>query len=521
MLLTRRSGRFAITAVVVAAAAFISGCTGGGQLPRVAPCGPGTGSAASGSRPNIVFILTDDLSTNLVRYMPHVRALAKSGTSFSNFTVTDSLCCPSRTSILTGKYPHNTGVFTNRGPHGGFVGFQRHREAASTFATEMHAAGYRTAMMGKYLNGYKPRALGPDGRPYVPQGWSEWDVTGGGYREFDYTLNQNHQVVHYGSAADDYLTDVLSRRATQFVGACPLRRGRPRAPAPFMLEVATFTPHHPFVPAPRDAHAFPGLRNPRTPAYNRLPRRAPRWLAARKPLTPRQMHFQDLVFRERVRSVQAVDRMIGAIEEALRRAGVADNTVIVFSSDNGFHIGEHRLGPGKMTAFDTDVRVPLVVAGPGIPAGRVTGAVAENIDLAPTFEALAGLEPPDNVDGRSLVPLLHGETPPDWRTAALVEHRRPTALTIGPDQDSKYAANPPSYDAMRTSDYLYLEYVDGTGEFYDLNRDPEELDNLFSRLPDVTRRALHRALVALKHCRASECRAADRAAPLPGRGGTG
>ncbi len=517
MVLSRHSLGFAIAAVVAAAAAFISGCTGGGQVPPVAACGPRNVPAASPSRPNIVFILTDDLSTDLVRYMPHVRALEKAGTSFSNFTVTDSLCCPSRASILTGKFPHDTGVFTNAGPDGGFHAFQRHRDAAATFATDLHKAGYRTAMMGKYLNEYKPKVHGAPG-------WSEWDVAGAGYRGFEYNLNQNNHVVHYGSSPGDYLTDVLGRRAKQFIEAraeCPA--GRPGHPghAPFMLEVATFAPHKPYVPAPRDAHAFPNLHEPHSAAYDRLPRQAPRWLADRTPLTPRQKNFMDDVFRRRVRSVQAVDRMIGEIEATLRRAGDAENTDIIFSSDNGYHLGEYRLPPGKMTAFDTDVRVPLVAAGPGIPAGRVTNAVAENIDLAPTFEELAGGKPPKQVDGRSLVPVLHGRTPSNWRTAALVEHRKPDKYTVGPDLDGDKAADPPSYSAMRTSDYTYVEYVDGTREFYDLERDPHELDNLVSRLPPATLDDLHRNLVALEHCHgARECRAADHPPAIRGPGHT-
>ena len=506
MVLSRHMRALAVAAVLVAAA-LISGCTSGEKAPPVV-AGPPTvasASAASAGRPNIVFILTDDLSTNLVRYMPHVRALEKAGTSFSNFTVTDSLCCPSRASILTGKFPHDTGVFTNAGHDGGFTAFQRHHDEASTFATELQKAGYRTAMMGKYLNGYGPEI-------HRAPGWTEWDVAGAGYRGFDYDLNQNQHVVHYGSSPEDYLTDVLGRRAAQFIEGCPARH------SPFMLEVATFAPHKPYVPAPRDAHKFRGLGSPRTAAYDHLPRQAPPWLASRAPLTSQQKRFMNGVFRKRVRSVLAVDRMIGTIEASLRRAGQADNTVFLFTSDNGYHLGEYRLPPGKMTAFDTDVRVPLVAAGPGIPAGRVSDAVAENIDLAPTFEELAGLTPPDDVDGQSLVPLLHGETPADWKTAALVEHHKPNETTAGPDLDSKNA-DPPSYEAMRTGDYLYVEYVDGTREFYNLRRDPQELDNLVSRLPATTLNGLHRDLLALEDCHgATECQDAAHPAPLPQTG---
>jgi arylsulfatase A-like enzyme len=151
----------------------------------VAPC-PSAASASSPSRPNIVFVLTDDLSTNLLPYMPHVLALERRGTTFTNYTVTDSLCCPSRSSIFTGRYPHNTGVFTNAGPDGGFPTFYRRGEESSTFATALQSAGYRTAMMGKYLNGYMPRQPLGGTLPYVPPGWNEWDVAVSGYEDFKY-----------------------------------------------------------------------------------------------------------------------------------------------------------------------------------------------------------------------------------------------------------------------------------------------------------------------------------------------
>ena len=153
-----------------------------------------------------------------------------------------------------------------------------------------------------------------------------------------------------------------------------------------MLELATFAPHAPYTPAPRDANDFPGLKAPRTPAFDARTSAAPRWLSGHAPLTPAADRAASTrSFRKRAQAVQAVDDMIGRIEATLKARGLADNTYIVFSSDNGYHMGEHRLLPGKMTAFDTDIRVPLVVAGPGVPAGRRTHAIAENIDLCPTF----------------------------------------------------------------------------------------------------------------------------------------
>jgi arylsulfatase A-like enzyme len=183
----------------------------------------------------------------------------------------------------------------------------------------------------------------------------------------------------------------------------------------------------------------------------------------------------------RVRAVQAVDRMIGDIEQTLRETGQAKNTIFVFSSDNGFHIGEYGLYPGKLTAFDTDVVVPLVVVGPHIPAGTTNSAVVQNVDLAPTFEQIGGAEVPADVDGHSLVPLLLGKHPP-WRSAALIEHHGGDFTGDDPDQQIALAGNPSTYEALRTADYTYVAYADGQREYYDRRTDPWELHNVYDTL---------------------------------------
>jgi N-acetylglucosamine-6-sulfatase len=438
------------------------------------------------SKPNIVFVLTDDLAMNLLPYLPHVQAMAKSGTSFANYTVTDSLCCPSRASTFTGKFPHDTGIFTNGGDDGGFGEFDRRDEAASTFATTLQKSGYRTAMMGKYLNGYEPTKNG------VPAGWNEWDVAGGGYKEYDYDLNVNSHVEHHAHAPADYLTDVLAGKASAFIESS--------GDAPFMLEVATFAPHSPSTPAPQDENAFAGLKAPRGPAFDKLPDGAPKWLASREPLSDKQQKSIDMAFRKRAQSVQAVDRMIGTLQDTLQKSGVADSTELVFASDNGFHMGEYRLMPGKMTAFDTDVNVPLVVTGPGVRAGQTVTAPAENIDLRPTFEQLGHAVTPSDVDGASLVPLLTGAVPDGWRTAALVEHHGPDNDKSDPDHPGKNSGNPATYEAIRTTSYTYVEYADGTKEYYDRVKDPQELHNTAASLPAQTASQLHALVQAMAAC---------------------
>jgi arylsulfatase A-like enzyme len=446
--------------------------------------------AASPASPNIVFVLTDDLSIDLLPYMPHVQQMERAGMTFDDYFVSDSECCPSRASMFTGNFPHDTGVFQNVGPDGGFGAFHDRGEEQHTFATALQAAGYRTAMMGKYLNRYMQTASVPP--TYVPPGWSEWDVAGWGYPEFNYTLNENGRLHRYGHRPSDYMTSVLTRKGIRFIDDSV------GSPQPFFLELASFSPHSPYVPAPRDAHRFAGLQAPRPQSFDTLPSHPPRWLAGRGPLTPGQLADINRVFRRRAQSVVSIDRMIGRIEQVLAADGQARNTYLVFSSDNGLHTGEYRLMPGKLTAFDTDIHVPLVVVGPGVPAGVHTNAMAENIDLAKTFASIGGTQVPG--DGHSLLPLLGGAPALGWRNEILVEHHGPDLSGSDPDVQHSAAGSPRTYEALRSHQSLYVEYNDGEREFYDLRTDPSELHNIAGSLPLPTLAQLHAELLAVETC---------------------
>jgi arylsulfatase A-like enzyme len=483
----------------LAAVAVATGAAVGSSSDRKP--GPGA-SAATAGRPNVIFVLTDDLAWNLVAYMPHVRQLQRRGLTFSRYFVTDSLCCPSRSSIFTGRFPHDTGVFTNMGSDGGFQTFHDRGWESQTFATAIQSRGYRTAMMGKYLNGYLPRT------GFVPPGWTDWRVAGNGYPEFNYNLLENGRLFHYDSAPRDYLTDVLAAKGAAFIDRAAAAR------KPFTLEIATFAPHAPYTPAPRDANRFPGVRAPRGPAFDRNNVNPPPWLGQRAPLTAQQIAGIDAAFRKRVQAVQAVDALIGRLEATLRARGLAGSTYIAFSSDNGYHMGERRLMPGKMTAFDSDVNVPLIVAGPGVPRGRTTSRIATNVDLYPTFVELAGGAPPPAVDGRSLVGLLHGRPVSRWRTAALIEHHGPDLAGGDPDHPAPGSGNPTSYEAIRLPNALYVEYRGSAREYYRTDRDPAERVNVFDRLSAGERARLHARLTALASCHgANSCWAAANPQP--------
>jgi arylsulfatase A-like enzyme len=438
--------------------------------------------------PNIVMVLTDDLTADLIEFMPEVQRMQAEGVSFDRFFVADSLCCPSRASLLTGRLPHNTGVLSNVWPTGGRRAFAVNGGEDDNVAIDLQSRGYRTAMLGKYLNEYLPTTDG------VPPGWDRWVVSGKGYHGFRYKLNVDGGVERRGTGAKAYLTNVLREQSLRFIDES-VAEGRP-----FYLQVDPFTPHGPATPAPQDRGKFLGLQAPRGPAWDAEVQDGPGYLAGRGPLTPAQIRAIDHRFVKRAQSVLAIDRMLGAIRRRLEERGVAQRTYVVFTSDNGFHLGERRLMPGKMTPFDHDVRVPLIVTGPGVPAGGRVSALTQNTDLRPTFTELAGTAPFGEVDGRSLAPALHGETLYPWRRAALIEHHDDGLAPGDPDWQRKPGGNPPSYGALRTADGLYVESANGEREFYDLRTDPAALRNVFGELSLVRRTELSAQLAQMTSC---------------------
>jgi arylsulfatase A-like enzyme len=317
---------------------------------------------------------------------------------------------------------------------------------SSTVATWLHDAGYRTSLVGKYLNGY-----GTD--PFVPPGWDDWHAfIGSGY--FDYRLVENGSVRSYGTADSDYLTDVLAAKAVDFIATADDR--------PFFLYFAPFAPHDPATPAPRHAGRFAGTPPWRPPAWNEADvSDKPTWLMDQPPLSSDQVVFADGLYERMLESLLAVDDAVAAILRALDEAGRTDDTVVVFTSDNGLSLGEHRV-VGKQCPYDECLRVPLVVRYPrAVTAARTDSRLAANVDLAPTLAELAGTTPAGPVDGVSLMAILDGSASP-WRDDLLAE---------------QFSIFPPAYAAVRSARYKYVEYLhDATQiELYDLTADPNEL----------------------------------------------
>ena len=326
-------------------------------LLTLASCGgSGRKSLRPSEHPNIVFVLTDDLDLAEMRYMPNVhRLLAEQGVTFTHYFVSNSLCCPSRSSILRGQYAHNTGVQTNGAQNGGFETAYRLGIEKSTIATWLHDAGYRTAYIGKYLNQY-PDTAKPT---YVPPGWDEFDSAAAGnpYSEYEYQLNENGHLKLYGAKPRDYGTFVYLNKAERFMKAA--------AGKSYFLYLNVYPPHQPATPAPQDRDLFPNAQAPRIPSFNRIEAGKPAWLSQRRPLGPAAIDGIDALHRDRIRSLQAVDRGVGQLIDTLKATGQLANTYFIFSSDNGFHLGEFGLPAGKGAPYDSDIRVPLVVRGPG------------------------------------------------------------------------------------------------------------------------------------------------------------
>ncbi|MEO8139286.1 MAG: sulfatase-like hydrolase/transferase, partial [Gemmatimonadota bacterium] len=400
-------------------------------------------------RPNdIVLILSDDQRYDLMGYMPLTDAALTSETvRFDQAVVTTSLCCPSRSSIMTGRYAHNHGVLTNGLPNGGASKF----DPSSTIATWLTQAGYRTALLGKYLNGYDQLS------PAVPPGWADFEAFV--LPEYNnYSLNGNGTLTRYGATPADYSTDVLTAKAEQFIGSTNPRQG-------LFLYLTPFAPHAPARPAPGDVGAFNGVAPWRPLSFDEADvSDKPAWIRALPRLTQAKVAAGDSLRQHQLESLLAVDRMVSGVVAALKQSGRWPHTLLVFSSDNGYSWGEHRWLDAKMCPYQECIRVPLWIRAPGLRARHDT-SLAANIDLAPTFAAWAGISTPANVNGVSLLPLLSDPATP-WRSAILVEH---LGTPIPGHIDSQ---------GVRTSRYLYNEYINGDRELYDLQLDPLELTNV-------------------------------------------
>jgi arylsulfatase A-like enzyme len=425
---------------------------------------------AQEEKPNFVYIVADDMKKSDLNYMPYTNQLIfDQGITYDQAMVTTSQCCPSRAAMLTGKYDHNTGVKSNKSPSGGESAFKENSNANKTLPIWLKNQGYKTTLIGKYLNG---SSCGSN-----PPGWDEWlGRPGGGY--FGFCLGNQT----FGNNV--YQTDKINELTQDFIE---------RQDGPFLAYVAPYAPHEPATPAPRHDGMFAGQHAPRTPSYNEADVDDKlNWIKKKNRIDSDAQQSIDKLFRKRVESLQSVDEMVRDVYNTLNATGKLDNTYIVFTSDNGWHSGEHRIKSGKNSYYEPSIMVPLGIRGPGIPAGRTTDQLAANIDLSPTFAELAGATPNSTVDGRSLVPTFASDAP-SWRNRVLEEFW---------DADTV-----PPHKSIRGQSDKFISVNSGGEEYYDLATDPDELNNLLKTDPTPPSMAQNRTLLnQLSDCVGQECR---------------
>ena len=458
---------------------------GAAAAPRAATAPP--------ARPNVVVIMTDDQTVESLRVMPSVdRLLVRRGTSFTNSFASFPLCCPSRATFLTGQYAHNHGVLSNMPPSGGYEAL----DGSNTLPVWLQRAGYVTGHVGRYLNGYGVRD-----DLEIPPGWTAWIAppANSAFRYYDYSLNENGRLVSYGSDAASYQTDVYARKAVELV------RGWAPAKQPFFLSVAFLAPHSGgpkpsgrpgagAVPAPRHARRFASEPLPSPESFNELDvSDKPQFVRHLPRLEGASVSDARERYQLRLASLLAVDDGVAAIAAELARHGELDDTLIVFTSDNGFFHGEHRIPGGKVYVYEPSIRVPLVLRGPGVPEGVHLRQVVANIDLAPTIVESTSAKAGRLMDGRSLWPILR-DTGVFWGRDLLIESAPPESKSL-------------AVTAVHTPRWRYSEYTTGEVELYDLSRDPDELQSIHADTARARLRAdLAERLAALRKCAGSNCR---------------
>ena len=408
--------------------------------------------ARSQTKPNIVFVLTDDQFRGTENEMPNLTSnVTREGVKFTNMTSTFPLCCPGRATIQRGQYAHNTKIYGNSLPLGGWKKFKARGEHKSTFATWLNRDGYQTGLFGKYLNNYTGR--------HIPPGWDRWYAWNGLTKEgWDRVNNQGRVRPLVEQEADA----LISKNALEFLDN---RLGKS---APVLAFVNFGAMHEPYYSARIDDGKFKGAGVPRSPAFNEdSVADKPAYL--RKPkLSGSEISEMDRNYRKGLRSLIRVDRFVGRASDLLRRKGEMDTTYFVFYTDNGNHFGQHRFGQGahgKLQPYKEDTNFPLIVRGPGIPHGAKSAKLVGNHDIAPTLARMGGASFPDWVDGRSFLSLAMAPRNAPWpRTAVLSE--RETNNTA-----------PNMWSMLRMGGKVYTRHQGGAKEYYDLAKDPHQVHN--------------------------------------------
>lgn len=445
-------------------------------------------ACAKSDLPNIVMILTDDQDVFLDAMTPLVKTkklLAEQGTTFSNAFVNTPICCPSRATFLTGQYMHNSGAFNNSivGLCGGPAWQEKEKEG---FAPKLQGAGYQTLYAGKYMNMYGLPEAG--GTEQVPVGWDSWYGLVGNSKFYNYTISVDGVAEKHGdNYEEDYFTDLVHRRALEFLDVRDESK-------PLLMVLGAPASHAPFTPAPQYATEFADMAAPRIPSYNAEVGDTKHWFTRQGgPLSDSALAEVDEIFRNRWRTLLSVDDMVEGLVNRLEEEGILDNTYFIYTSDHGYHLGEFGMPIDKRQPYEFDIRIPMIIRGPNIPANITSKVPALMVDMAPTFLDIAGL-PADDLDGLSLLGRVEEERRflveysgeggegvdkgcPQWNTGEF------SWCKVEFDCKCQDTFNN-TYTCLRSfsngGESMYCKFEDNEDfeEFYDLTEDPYQLDNL-------------------------------------------
>ena len=471
------------------------------------------GAGAAQEKPNVIVVMTDDQRLWDMEAMPLTnRLVGEAGTTFENAFSTYPLCCPSRSTFLSGQYEHNHGVMDNDAPEGGYSKF----DFSNALGVWLQAAGYRTAHIGKQLNEYGV-ATQPT-QQQVPPGYDDWFATRDPttYSMYNYVVQDNAIRRPYGELPADYQTDVLADRAVQDI--------REWAPGdrPFFIHLATSAVHWELYDAEKGPRAAPRHEGTFADHVFRPRGSYDEEDVSDKPSIVRHYERIDPELgrkiaednRARLKALQAVDEAVARVVQELEAAGELDRTLLVFTSDNGYLHGEHRFPSEKVVPYEESIRVPLLIRGPGFPRGATRRQLVGNVDLAPTIVELAGAAPGRVMDGESLLPFARSAGHRPARSIALEADFPEVSGTTSVVVPAYHQGVNVFYDGIRTSRYKYVHWfrdVEGEPaneeELYDLETDPFELQSLHASTGHAAvKAALRRELDALKDCAGETCR---------------
>ena len=512
-------------------------------LPLLAPVLAFSGGQTD-EQPNIFMLLTDDQDSLLggADRMPILRhRIATHGANFTNAFVHTPICCPSRSSYLSGRYLQNSLTFQNGAADGCANASWAAGPEKRSFAVHLQNAGYVTSYAGKYLNHYGlaggANCSGPKDPSCfrVPPGWSDWHGLQGNSRYYNGTVSDNGVPSEHGdSPLDDYLPDLFFNHTFRFLEAQVRRRASAEPFAkkrPFLAVLATPSCHGPFTPSPIYAGRFSGASAPRTPNWNASQESvdAKQWLIRQQsPLDDDDAAGIDLSHNMRLETLLSVDDYVGKVVDLLEGAGELANTFVLYTSDHGFQLGQHRLPGDKRHLYEHDIRVPFFVRGPGVPLNVSIAQPVLSIDVAPTLVHLGTGAVPDDMDGRSFLPLLvaaggaagadSGDAP-EWRSDFLVKYygagSPPCGLQKCPPPASHFHENDAynnTFACVRSlsaeDDSIYCEFSDDENfvEYYDHTADAWQLDNCAATAPPASIAHYKARLEQLRHCAGVECR---------------